>query len=153
MKVLFLPLVSIFLFVFVAEAQSDIKLKIGAKLPNKYVTESDGQIATHPNTFRPFIKKKIDNVQYTIAFEEKSRKIRFIHTTDKSFQTKNGLRVGSEISLSRNQLSVNPIWYIFAPTTSDGWRPIINASEESLSKLKDNETKTFIIGGFIKGGN
>ena len=162
MKVLFLTLVCLFAFNFVVLAQSNFKLEIGAELPRKYADKSKGQMATHPSQFRPFIIKTVAKVRYTIAFEEKSRRIRFIHTVDKNFRTANGLRVGSKITVSKNELSVYPSWYIFAPETSDEWLPIVGSDlpivlndkiEDSLSNLKDGETKTVTVLGFIKGGN
>jgi len=153
MKVLILPLIFVFAFVFVTQAQSDIKLRIGAKLPRKYTNNSEGQIVTAPSQSRPFIRKTIAKVDYIIAFEEKSRKIRFIQTLDKDFRTSNGLHTGSKITLNQKQLNIYQNWHIFAPTTPDGWRPIVIGNEDSLNKLKNGETKTITIGGFIKGGN
>ena len=162
MKVLFLSLICLVVFANVAVAQSEIKLKIGAKLPREYVKESQGQMATHPNQFRPFIRKTIADVNYIIAFDEENRKIRWIYTMDEDFCTAKGLCVGSKIKVTRDQLKIYPTWYIYAPITSDGWLPVVGSSlldgfdensENSLSNLKNGEIRTVEISGFQKGGN
>ena len=109
------------LLVFAPVQQSDIKLEIGAKLPRKYIPRKiTQQIATHPSQFRPYIRKTIADVDYIIAFDEKTREIRYIHTYDKDFRTVNGLRVGSVITFTREQLDIIPSWEIRAPATPDG---------------------------------
>lgn len=137
----------------VAGGQTNFKLKIGAKLPRKDAAESNSLIATHPSQTRPFIQKTICGVKYIIAFEEETRKIRFIHTLDRNFRTTMGLRVGSQLTVTRAQITIYPSWYILAPGTPDGWQPIVIGDEELLGKLKDGEGVTVTIGGFIKGGN
>jgi hypothetical protein len=153
MKVLVSFVVCVVALTSVGVAQSDIKLKIGAKLPRQYVLEFAGQIATHPSQFRPFIKETIAHVKYTIAFDEENRKIRYIHTVDRAFRTANGLHVGSEIKVTRKQLHSFGDWYTFAGTTPDGWQIISAETEASLGEWKESERKTVTIGGFSKGGN
>ena len=104
MKVLCSIVVCVIAFASIGVAQSDIKLKVGAKLPRKYALESEGQMATHPSQLRPFIKKTIARVKYTIAFDEENRKIRYIHTVDRAFRTANGLHIGSKIKVTRKQV-------------------------------------------------
>jgi hypothetical protein len=62
MKVLFLTLICAIALATTVVAQPDIKLKIGAKLPHKYLPgeeEEERRIATHPSQSRPFIEKTI----------------------------------------------------------------------------------------------
>jgi len=153
MKVLCSIVVCVIAFASIGVAQSDIKLKVGAKLPRKYVLESEGQMATHPSQFRPFIKKTIARVKYTIAFDQENRKILYIHTLDKAFRTANGLHVGSKIKVTRKQIRSFGGWYTFAGSTPDGWQIISAESEASLGGWKESERKTITIGGFSKGGN
>ena len=153
MKVVCSFVVCLIALASVAVAQSDIKLKVGAKLPRKYVLESEGQMATHPSQFRPFIKKTIARVQYTIAFDEENRKIRYIHTLDRAFRTANGLHVGSKIQVSQKQLNSFGGWYTFAGTTPDGWQIISAETAASLGEWKENERKMITIGGFSKGSD
>jgi hypothetical protein len=138
--------------------QEKTKLEIGAKLSRKYIPKKvTEQIATHPSQFRPFIKRTIDGVEYIIAYDEKNREIKYIHTTDKNFRTASGLRVGSEIPLKREQLVVYPSWEIRAPKTSDGWYPVVGVDlpigYDLVGAFKDDETKMVTIIGFSKGGN
>ncbi|MBK8464469.1 MAG: hypothetical protein IPL32_01435 [Chloracidobacterium sp.] len=156
MKVLFLSLICLVAFTAAVVAQSDLKLKIGAKIPYQYLPTEDETapyIATHPSQFRPFIKKTIAGVTYTVAYDEESRKIRYIHTIDRTFRTKSGLSVGSKIVVTQKQVYSFGGWYTFAGKTSDGWQIISAEDETSLGEWKQGETKTITIGGFSKGGN
>ena len=97
------------LFSFAFVPQDDIKLEVGAKLNRKYLPKKvNVYIATHPSNFRPYIRRKIAGVEYLIAYDEKSRRITYIHTSDTKFHTAGGLKVGSQISLTRDQLIVYP---------------------------------------------
>lgn len=159
MKVLFLSLICLFAFSFSVVAQSDIKLKIGAKLPRKYVSLSKASTLTAASQTRPFIEITIKDVEYLIAFDRKTREIRYIHTTDDNFRTVNGLTVDSEITFTREQLIIFPYWEIRAPATPDGWFPVVAMAIEPfgggqfVAKLKDGEKATMEISGFSKGSN
>jgi hypothetical protein len=156
MKVLFLSLICTVAFVTTVAAQSDITLKIGAKLPKVYLPREDEEerrIAIHPSESRPFIEKVIDGVKYTIAFDEETRKIRYIHTMDRDFRTKNGLCIGAKIEVTREQIHSFGGWYTFAGTTPDGWQIISAEDEEALGEWKEGKAKTITIGGFSKSGN
>jgi len=150
---------AITLLLLAPSLQSDIKLEVGAKLPRKYVPRKiTQQIATHPSQFRPYIHKTIADVDYLIAFDEKTREIHYIHTDDKDFRTVNGLRVGSAITFTREQLDIIPSWEIRAPATPDGWYPVVGMDLPMLGgdfveKLKDGEPATMQIGSFSKGEN
>jgi hypothetical protein len=155
MKTLFA--LTICLFGLTAPLQAQIKLEIGAKLDRKYIPKEVSFIATHPSQFRPFIKRKIDRVEYLIAYDEKTRRIKHIHTTDKDFHTADGLHMLSEIPLRQDQLLVYPSWEIRAPLTSDGWFPIVGGDLpmgfDLVGSFKGDETKMLTIVGFSKGGN
>jgi len=149
---------SLCLFSFAFVPQGKIKLEVGVKLNRKYIPKkATEQIATHPSQFRPFIKRTVDGVEYIIAYDEKNREIRYIHTTDKKFRTASGLRVGSEIPLKREQLEVYPSWEIRAPITSDGWCPVVGVDlpigYNLVGAFKVGETKMVTITGFSKGSN
>ena len=139
--------------------QPDIKLEIGAKLDPKYIPKKITQeIMTHPGQMRPFIERSVNRVKYTIAFDAKTREIKYINTDDPKFRTSNGLRVESEIALRREQLDVYPGWEIRAPATSDGWYPVVGVDlplmgYEMLQNFKEGETKMLTISSFSKGDN
>lgn len=149
---------SLCLFSFVIPPQTGIKLEIGAKLSRKLlpkvVTE---ELMTHSGQTRPYIKRTIKDVEYLIAYDEKTREITYIHTSDKNFRTADGLRVMSEIPVKRDQLQAFPGWAIWAPMTSDGWYPVLEADVSTIPDFiggfKDDETKMVTIAGFAKGGN
>lgn len=150
--------VTLCLFSLAFVPQEKIKLEVGAKLNRKYIPKKvTDRIFTHPSQLRPFIERTIDGVKYIIAYDEKNREIRYIHTTDKNFRTASGLQVGSEIPLKRDQLQIYPGWEIRAPITSDGWFPVVGfdlpTGYDLVNAFKDAETKMVTIVGFSKGGN
>ena len=67
---------------------------------------------THPGHLRPFIERSVAGVKYIIAFDSKTREIKYTHTIDPDFRTTNGLQVGGEIPLKREQLQIIPYWEI-----------------------------------------
>ena len=153
-----LAVLTLCLFGFAFVPQDNIKLEVGAKLNRKYLPKKvTEQIATHPSQLRPFIRRKIAGAEYLIAYDEKSREIRYIHTTDKNFRTAVGLKVGSEIPVRREQLTAYPSWEVRAPITSDGWYPVVGddlpIGYDLVGSFKDGETKMVTIVGFSKGGN
>jgi hypothetical protein len=153
-KSLLLALVCIAACSVAAIAQCDIKLKIGAKLPVKCLpTEDEGDkyVATSPSQFRPSVARVIGGVKYTIAFDEETHHIKYIHTIDRAFRTKNGLRVGAQIKVSLNQITGGyGGWYTFAGRAPDGWDIIIGSG--TLDDWKEGETRMVTVGGFKKGG-
>jgi hypothetical protein len=164
MKVLLPALACFIAFTPVASAQSDIKLEINAKLPRSYVPRRIKEgLVTGPNSTpaRPFIRKTIGGIAYYIAFEEKTRKIKYIQTHDENFRTENDLRPGSVITVTRDQLTIGPWWwYILAPTTPDGWLPVLDptAGDDGnlrilLKRLKEGEKISIKIVSFIKSGD
>ena len=159
MKILTISLIS-FLLWFVSMQEKEIKLEIGAELPAQYIKKNSRMIFTHTNQTRPFIKRKIKGVEYTIAFDKENREIRYINTQDEDFVTGNNLRVGSEIDVKKEDFYIIPQIEIRAPKTPDGWEPIVGNDSESIEmkpnfvdKLQANETVKVKIKGFSKGGN
>ena len=76
----------------------DIKLEPGAVLAAWHTPKKTTRlIATHPSQLRPYIEVTIEDVDYLIAYDEKTRKIKYIVTSDKDFRTKKGLKVGDYI--------------------------------------------------------
>lgn len=154
-----LALLSLFLFGLMLPPQLVIKLEVGAKLNRKYIPKKiTKEIMTHPSQTRPFIEPSLDGIKYIIAFDPKTRVIKYIHTTDPNFRTANGLRVSTEIPLTRAQLQIIPYWEIRAPVTPDGWYPVVGDDSLLLgfdleSIFKGNETRMVSIVGFSKGGN
>ena len=154
-----LALFTVLLVGFAVPPQADIKLQVGAKLGRKYIPKKITQvILTHPAQTRPFIERSIGGIKYIIAFDSKTREIKYIETTDPNFRTANGLRVLGEIPLTRDQLQVIPYWEIRAPITPDGWYPVLAYDSQMfgfdlVGSFKGNETRALTIFGFSKGGN
>ena len=51
--------------------------------------------------------------------------IKYIYTEDKDFKTAQGLKVGSEISLTRDEVLIYPGWDVYSKISVDGWYPIV----------------------------
>lgn len=121
-------LFGIFILLFLNQGlASDIKLEIGWKVPDNLLNCKDKVplYQTSTDIFDPFITEEIDDVFYTIAYDNESHLITYINTSDFDFNTKDNFRVGDIVELSRKQISFFPKWEIYAPTTIDGWKPVI----------------------------
>src|SRR5580765_7665963 len=87
-------------------SQSSLKLEVGSKLPPQYLRLKVGQMATAASQLRPFIVTSIKGVEYTIAYDERTRRIKYINTDDDNFRTSNGLKVDDEISFTVEELDI-----------------------------------------------
>ncbi len=153
MKFLLFVLISSVAFSTATVAQCKLHLRIGAKVPVKCLPDGETRyVATHPSQFRPFIERIVAGVNYTIAFDEENQHIKYIHTIDRAFRTANRLRFGSQIKITRKQITGGYGWYTFAGRTPDGW-DIIVADIASLNDWKEGEKRSVTIGGFKKGDN
>ena len=136
-----------------AVCQSKIRLKIGAQIPHRYLPGEDDErprIAASESQSWPFIKTRIAGVEYIIGFDDENHRITLIQTIDREFRAANGLRVGSKIKITREQLNIHRLWYTFAGMTPDGWRIIVADDQKSLDNLKSGETRSVTVGGFLK---
>ncbi len=158
MKILVLFLIGFIVSSTEVSAQADIKLEIGAKLPRKYITKKNVTFTfTAASQMDPSIEKTIANVDYDIAFKEDTRRITYISTMDEDFRTVNCLKVGDEITFTKEELIISPYWEIRAPAAPDGWFPVIGfdqpmSLDHFIANLKDGVKTTMTIERFSKGG-
>jgi hypothetical protein len=141
-----------------AQAQADIRLEIGARLPKRYVSSEANMTMTAAGQMRPFVDVKVKNVKCLIAYDEKTRRIKYISIMDMNFRTVNGLKIGDEITFTIDDLDIHSYFEIRGPAGSDGWFPIIahddpTSGGDFIDKLKRGEKATMSIIGFSKGGN
>lgn len=139
--------------------------EIGSKLLAKDVPKKNSQLfMTHSSQLRPFIRKEINNVDYVIAYDEKTREVRYLSTHDPDFKTSKGLKVGDYIEVKGEEVVAYPGWEIRGPEEGDGWQPLIGYDIELtvmqigvgskwLARLSDEETMNVQIIAFVKGGN
>jgi hypothetical protein len=151
---------SIFIFAngaITVSAQNDIKLEVNAKLPAKYGKKSNRYIATAASQMFPFVEISIKKVNYLIAFDEHTRKIKYIYTSDKDFIDADGRKVGSEITLPWDKIDVLGYFQLRGPEDQNGWQPVVGYSEafegDFLERVKKAGQLTATIGGFAKGYN
>jgi hypothetical protein len=106
--------------------QSNIKLEIGAKLKKKDIPkDSTNLYMTHPAQLRPYIERNINGVDYVIAYDRESRRIKYIATHDEEFKTADGLKIGSDVEVSEGQVIAYPGWEVRGQATKDGWYPVV----------------------------
>jgi len=119
-------LISCILLMAAPAAEPKLRLKIGARLNARLVPKTPTNWTTsHVSQFDPCIERSVEGARYRIAYEQKTRRITFLYTQDEAFRTADGLRVGSYIEVTREQIHPYPGWYIFGPATRDGWRPVL----------------------------
>ncbi len=162
------PVLALFLAFGSPPQRADLKLEVGSVLPARYAPRHNRNLyMTNSSQFRPFVKRKVGGVVYYIAYEEESRVIKYLSTTDRNFETADGLRVGGYVEVDNEQLMVYPGWEVRGPEGKDGWLPLVGFDSEmtllegggeAKVKLKqyrldpDRTIRAKII-GFVKGGN
>lgn len=117
-----------FLFFSLFLSDCEIKLQLGWILPSKCIHSRNkvaDKIKTDSDKADPFINDWIDEVEYVIAYDEKTREITYINTSDSSFRAENGSKVGDCLKLKRDQIIIKSNWEIYGPKTKDGWYPVI----------------------------
>ena len=164
----FLIFIALLTFSF---AQPNMKLEIGSQIDSMYISKSTGHLYTGPSQIRPCFEIIVDGIKYTVAFDKSTLKIKYIFTSDKNFETSNGLKVGSEIKVLKKEVKIFRGWNVYSGKTDDGWDQLIGINFQleyrDGTKVKDNQLPRFIpedafkdstslsfkIIGFKKGGN
>lgn len=162
---------AIILLTFGAYQKPERPPEIGSKLSAKDVPKkrNPNHFMTHSAQFRPYIKKQIDDVEYLIAYDEKTREVRYLYTDDSDFKNAKGLKVGDYIEVKGREVVAYPGWEVRGPEDDNGWHPLIGFDSELTvlrgridAKLKlppiqyhlpDGETENVRIIAFVKGGN
>lgn len=154
--------------IFGASQKADIKLEVGSVLPAKIVPKKNRKLyMTHSAQFRPFIELEVAGVRYVIAYDKKSRVIKYISTNDKKFKSADGLQVAGYVEVNNALVSVYPGWEIRGPKDKDGWQPLMGFNSEMTVldggketkielkqyRLESEQTVKVRIIGFVKGGN
>jgi hypothetical protein len=159
-----------FLLIMPAQKQKPAQLELGAEVKQEFIQEKKTKelYMTHPSQLRPFIRQEIDGVGYVIAYDEESRKVKYITTNDKDFTTDEGLRVGNFIELTKDEIIAYPGWEIRGPANKDGWHPVVGFLDkvtimkeakrvttdiEQIWKLDPSDRFQVMVIGFSKGGN
>jgi hypothetical protein len=161
MRVLILSLLIGLGCTFGLSQKNDFKLEIGEYVPDKYTKLKPGKpgrmIITHTSQFDPYFELVVDGVKYLIAYRNSTKRIVYISTKDETFETENGLKVGSEIEVAKEDFFW--IWQleIRAPATEDGWHPVVGYDIEGIERkpnfverLSPGEKTKVRILGFIK---
>lgn len=96
----------------------------------------------------PFIVYEDRGVAYEVAYDEMDRRIRYIRTTDTSFQSSDGFSIGDEMELDVRKIRIEMGWEVYGPLTKDGWRPVFGRN--TLRKEKVHTTE---IGNILEEGD
>ena len=159
-----------FLLIMPVQKQKPAQLELGAEVKPEFIQEKKTKelYMTHPSQLRPFIRQEIDGVSYVIAYEEESRKVKYITTNDKDFTTDEGLQVGNFIELTKGEIIAYPGWEIRGPANKDGWHPVVGFLDkvtimkesnrvttdiEQIWKLNPSDRFQVMVIGFSKGGD
>jgi hypothetical protein len=156
------PIVLLF-SVAMAVAQTDV----GSRLKSAQVPKvSKNQCAATPSQSYPcLLDVSLNGVRFSvIGYDPKTRRIRYLITSDEHFVTQDGLRVGAFVEIAEDKVLSIHGWHIYGPTTRDGWRTLIGTTlfEEKLhpadgstvdpSKPIAGRVHRFKILSFEKGG-
>jgi hypothetical protein len=60
-----------------------------------------------------------------VGYDSKTKRVKYLITSDAHFKTKEGLRVGDWIDVSEDQVFSVYGWNIYGPTTKDGWHIVL----------------------------
>lgn len=124
--------IAIVLLVLGGQEKEELKLEIGARVPAGELAEEKGArlYMTSSASLRPFIEREINKVTYVIAYDDKTRKIKYLSTDDPDFKSSQGLKVGDFLEVKGDHVYVMPGWEIRAPGGEDGWEPLIGFNSE-----------------------
>ena len=132
---------------------------VGDQVNPKWIV--NGELCmTHSSQLDPCFKHDFGGIKFTVAFNNHTKKISYIATTDQSFRTSDGLRIGSEVDVTSETVKAFPGWIIFAGPTADGWWPMIGFADTvklkdgavlRLSNRQGSEKGAAIVQGFAKG--
>jgi hypothetical protein len=129
--------VSILLLVTSGFVLSEQPPTIGSKFNKKWKAEKEPSLCmTESSQLDPCVDLAFDGINHRVAYSQLTHKVAYVYTNDEKFRTTSGLKVGDPIPVSRKTVRALAGWQVYAPTTSDGWRPIV-AGETPRIKLKD----------------
>lgn len=138
-------------------AQKDIKLEVNSTLPDRYAKLSKGMTATAASQVFPFVELTIKKIDYTIAFDGKTKKIKYIFTNDDNFIDGNGRRVDEEITVEWEDIEVLPYFQLRTKPDRNGWQAVIGNSfsfnGDFLERTEKAGKLATEIEGFAKGYN
>ena len=140
------------------------KILISKDLP----TLNANLILTNSSQFRPFFNITLNNLDFTVAYDNKTLEIRYIFIDDSRFVTNDSLYVGKFVKTIKEDIHALPGWEIRLPKTIDDWYPIIGYNEKIITKVNNMEKTSSLsyfthndkldsifikIIGFSRGGN
>jgi len=137
--------IKLFLLIALLLQTSTLELKIGATLPKDDIDEFSTQsLILHSGDLKPSIQKKVAGVSYRIAYESKNNAIVQISTYDSNFQSSDGVRVGSYVEATKEQIIATESSDILGPKTKDGWRTVLGTDFE-ITVLKNGADERVVL--------
>jgi len=106
-------------------ALADPPPTIGSKFKRSWKSAESQLCMTSSAQLDPCVQRTFDGITYTIAYREQTHRVSYVYTNDKNFRTADGLKVGDSIPVSKETVFGEPGWQSFAPSTRDGWLPIV----------------------------
>jgi hypothetical protein len=107
------------------------QLDLGDRLTRAQILKNKNvECAATPSQTYPCVEYMIDKgiVFSTVGYDSKTKRIKYLYTSDEHFRTKEGLKVGDWIKVSEDQVIPVASWYIYGPKTKDGWHIIVGST-------------------------
>ena len=115
--------------------------EIGEKIQVTYSTST--QIMVSSSQFYPEMKINLENVQYSLGFDNASI-VKYIATNDSTFATPESLKIGDlgneVLKYAKSQVRVEPGWGYYVEI-SDGWNAGFINGNEMTGKPWDDSLK------------
>jgi hypothetical protein len=107
------------------------QLDLGDRLTSAKILENNTLVcAATPSQTYPCVEDlKVSGVKFsTVGYDSKTKRVKYLVTSDAQFRTKEGLRVGDWIELSEDQVTSYAGWHIYGPKTKDGWHIVLGST-------------------------
>jgi hypothetical protein len=118
--------VRLVLFLIVMTMRLD-QLDIGTRLGKNQIPGNSTRCAATPSQIYPCVKLTVEGVEFTVGYDEKTARVRYLFTQDKHFATKEGLHVGDWTKAREDELLSFSGWKTIGPQTPSGWRIVVGS--------------------------
>lgn len=114
------------------------QLDLGDRLTSVQLLKNSNLVcaATPSQTYPCALDLTVSGVTFSsVGYDSKTKRVKYLVTSDAQFRTKEGLRVGDWIEVSEDQVTSYPGWRIYGPKTKDGWHIVLGSAllEEKIT--------------------
>ena len=99
---------------------------ISTQIPKHGTTDC---AATPSQTYPCVLGLEAGGVKFNaVGYDSKTKRVKYLMTSNAQFRTKEGLRVGDWIDVSEDQIVSISGWKIYGPKTKDGWHIVLGSA-------------------------